>query len=130
MNLSRSLHARVGGNREHTLWRGLYSEAPSDTVAGVATDHQVRHVERVIQTIRDQAAYEDFRPQAEALAVQHADMLESQERYKAALARDEAASHQRSLAAVEARRAYNRVKPELELLFEDEPRLIKAFWGS
>lgn len=129
MDLSRNVHARVGGNRKAALWMGLYSEAPSETVDGTMTDHQTRHVERVIQIVADQEAYADFRPQAQRLAAAQAEAVEGQKRYHEALAKEGAAAHERNLAAHEARRVHNRVKPELELMFEETPRLVRRFWG-
>lgn len=129
MDLSRDVHARVRGDRKAALWIGLYTEAPSETVDGTMTDHQTRNVERVIQIINDQDAYKDFRPQAQRLAAAQAEAVEGEKRYRAALAKEAAAAHQRDLVAHEARRVHNRVKPELELLFEDAPRMVRRFWG-
>lgn len=129
MDLSRDVHARVRGDRKAALWIGLYNEAPSETVDGTMTDHQTRNVERVIQIINDQDAYQDFRPQAQRLAAAQVEAVVGQKRYRDALAKEHAAAHQRDLAAHEARRVHNRVKPELELLFEDAPRMVRRFWG-
>lgn len=129
MDLSRDVKARVSGNRDHATWRGLYGEAPSDTIIGRATDHQTMNVERVIATIEADDTYRDFRPQAQRLAAAQADMQQGQQRYKAAVAKETAAAHKRILAAHDARRAHNRIKAELELLFEDQPRRVKAFWS-
>lgn len=131
MDLSRDVHARVGGDRTQRLWTGLFGEAPSTTVQGVMTDHQIRNVERVIATIQDpnDETYRDFRPQAERLAAAHAEAMEGQKRYKAALAKENMAAHQRDLAAHDARQAHNVIKPQLEILFQDKPRMVGAFWG-
>jgi hypothetical protein len=129
MDLSRDVHAKASGDRESDLWLGLYTEAPSKTVEGVVTDHQVRNVERVVSIIETNDTYAEFRPQAARLKTEHEASLEGQKRYKAALAKENALSHQRDLAAHDARRAHNSVKPRLELIFETKPRMVKAFWG-
>lgn len=129
MDLSRDVHARVGGDRDSEFWLGLYTEAPSLTVEGVMTDHQIQNVERVISIIETNDTYADFRPQAARLKTEHEAAVEGQQRYKAALAKENALSHQRDLAAHAARRAHNGVKPKLEIIFETKPRMVKAFWG-
>jgi hypothetical protein len=129
MDLSRDVHAKVGGDRESEFWLGLYTEAPSATVEGVVTDHQVRNVERVIGIIETNDTYADFRPQAARLKTEHDAALEAQKRYKAALAKENTLAHQRDLAAHAARRAHNGVKPQLEIIFGSKPRMVKAFWG-
>jgi hypothetical protein len=129
MDLSRDVNAKVAGNRDSDLWRGLYTEAPHETVEGTVTDHQVQNVERVIGIIETNNTYAEFRPQAARLKAEHEAALEGQKRYKAALAKENALAHQRDLAAHDARRAHNGVKPKLEIIFESTPSMVNAFWG-
>ena len=129
MAISRALLAMVGGNRQALLWRQVYSEAPSKTVAPMATPEQSRAVERVIETITADDAYQGLRHLVPALVEAQADLKTALVAREAADAKVHSAAHKRELAVGAARQAYNRLFPELDLLFPNEPARVRYILG-
>ncbi|MCB9547067.1 MAG: hypothetical protein H6706_14610 [Myxococcales bacterium] len=129
MDLARAVMVQVGGRRDDAVYRGLFAEAPSATVKPVASEGQARAVRRVIATLRGGGVYAALAGHADALDARLTALDAAVARRDALLTAEAAAGHERALALEEARRVFNRVRPQLELLLEGRSGLIGSFFA-
>ena len=122
--------AVINGNRSDTdFYKSLFPTAPSTAVSGTANDSQNRFVNALIARIETEDRYEGLRETAAALKAAQTELdrlLTERENLRAPELR---ASTDLRTALDSARRAYNKLYPKLQLLF-DSKGFIETFFIS
>jgi len=126
--LARDAYNLVDGNRKDPRYRKLFTTAPSEGMAGIATDPQERYVRTLIDTVEKHADLEALRGHIPAIQTALAE-LKSQVAQRDELRLQEGIALRDLRVCVDAaKRAYNLLYPRLQLTFPDDPGLVETFF--
>lgn len=126
-SLARELRVLIGGNLKDPRWTKLFSTAPSELVKPVGGPVVSLHIHHILRTMAIDGDYASLGARRDALDAAR-EAVEAAETARSSLGGPlMAAQLERRQALEAAHRVYNRVKPQLQLLF-DSPALIRSFF--
>ena len=126
-SLARELRVLVGGNLKDPRWTRLFSTAPSELVKPVGGPVQSLHIHHILRTMAVDGDYASLSARRDTLDAAR-EAVEATETARSSLGGPlMAAQLERRQALDAAHRVYNRVKPQLQLLF-DSAALIRSFF--
>ena len=127
--LAREVRVLVGGNLKDPRWGKLFTQTPTEITRPVGGPVQSRHVHHILRTLAVDSDYSSLSTRRDALDAAR-EAVEVVEAARDALAGPlMAAQQERRQANDVAHRAYNRIKPQLQLLF-DSPAFVRSFFPA
>jgi hypothetical protein len=126
-SLAREVRVLLGGDNKDERWSRLFSQNPSELTRPVAGPQQALHVSHILMMLRTDSAYTSLTGSLLSLEAARAG-VEAAERARDALTPAlYAAENERRTALDAAKRTYNRLKPQVQLLM-DNPAQVRSFF--